>query len=226
MNEATVLKAPLIYSPLGLFDCCPTTDGAAAVVVCRADLAKSFAGSAGVADGHRPRGGLRPAVLQAELRLRRLPGHGARVASRRTAQAGIGRRTSTSPRCTTASRSPRSSNYEDLGFCRRGEGGRFVEEGRVARRREAGQRLGRRSSPTATRRRDRRAHDLRARHAAAWIRPASARCKDAAHRPGAQPRRSCAAVSRRVSSILTNQGWAHPPGSRPSSCRVCRATRA
>src|SRR4029453_8918738 len=30
VDEAMVLKAPMIYSPLGLFDCCPTTDGAAA----------------------------------------------------------------------------------------------------------------------------------------------------------------------------------------------------
>src|SRR5499427_4891312 len=45
VTEDTVLRAPMIYSPLGLFDCCPTTDGAAAVVVCRADLAGSFRGS-------------------------------------------------------------------------------------------------------------------------------------------------------------------------------------
>src|SRR5438128_5463308 len=32
----------LICSPLGLFDCCPTTDGAAAAIVCRADLAKKW----------------------------------------------------------------------------------------------------------------------------------------------------------------------------------------
>lgn len=37
-----VLKAPMIASPFGLFDCCPTTDGAAAAIVCRADLAKNF----------------------------------------------------------------------------------------------------------------------------------------------------------------------------------------
>ena len=37
-----VLKAPMITSPLGLYDCCPTTDGAAAVILCRADLAKKF----------------------------------------------------------------------------------------------------------------------------------------------------------------------------------------
>mgnify|MGYP006316292401 CR=1 FL=1 len=42
ITEDTVLKAPMIYSPLGLFDCCPTTDGAAAAVLCRADRAREF----------------------------------------------------------------------------------------------------------------------------------------------------------------------------------------
>ncbi|MBI4216460.1 MAG: acetyl-CoA acetyltransferase [Chloroflexi bacterium] len=37
-----VVKAPMIAWPLGLYDCCPTTDGAAAAVICRADLAKNF----------------------------------------------------------------------------------------------------------------------------------------------------------------------------------------
>lgn len=37
-----VLKAPIIAWPLGLFDCCGTTDGAAAAIVTRADMARSF----------------------------------------------------------------------------------------------------------------------------------------------------------------------------------------
>ena len=36
------MKAPMIASPLGLFDCCPVSDGAAAAIVVRADMAKSF----------------------------------------------------------------------------------------------------------------------------------------------------------------------------------------
>jgi acetyl-CoA C-acetyltransferase len=36
------LKAPMVSYPLGLFDCCPVSDGAAAAIVVRADMAKSF----------------------------------------------------------------------------------------------------------------------------------------------------------------------------------------
>jgi len=37
-----VLKAPLIASPLGMLDCSPLSDGAAAVVICAADIAKKY----------------------------------------------------------------------------------------------------------------------------------------------------------------------------------------
>ncbi len=37
-----VLNAPIIAYPLGLFDCCGVSDGAAAAIVCRADMAKNF----------------------------------------------------------------------------------------------------------------------------------------------------------------------------------------
>jgi acetyl-CoA C-acetyltransferase len=37
-----VLNAPVIASPLGLFDCCGVSDGAAAAILCRADMAKNF----------------------------------------------------------------------------------------------------------------------------------------------------------------------------------------
>ena len=36
------VNAPLIAWPLGLFDCCGVTDGAAAAVVCRAEDAKKY----------------------------------------------------------------------------------------------------------------------------------------------------------------------------------------
>ena len=42
ITEEDVLNAPIIASPLGLFDCCGVSDGAAAAIVCRADMAKNF----------------------------------------------------------------------------------------------------------------------------------------------------------------------------------------
>lgn len=37
-----IMKAPIIGWPLGLFDCCGVSDGSAAAIVCRADLAKNY----------------------------------------------------------------------------------------------------------------------------------------------------------------------------------------
>lgn len=37
-----VLNAPMVCHPLGLFDSCGVSDGAAAAIVCRADMAKNF----------------------------------------------------------------------------------------------------------------------------------------------------------------------------------------
>lgn len=42
ITEEDVLRAPIIASPLGLLDCCGVSDGAAAAVVCRADMARDF----------------------------------------------------------------------------------------------------------------------------------------------------------------------------------------
>lgn len=42
ITRTQVLNAPMIAYPLGLLDCCPTTDGAAALVLTRKELAKSF----------------------------------------------------------------------------------------------------------------------------------------------------------------------------------------
>ncbi len=37
-----VMKAPIIAWPLGIYDCCPTTDGAAACILTRRELAKAY----------------------------------------------------------------------------------------------------------------------------------------------------------------------------------------
>jgi acetyl-CoA C-acetyltransferase len=42
MSPAAVLKAPMVAEPLGLFDCAPLSDGAAALVLCPLDQAEKF----------------------------------------------------------------------------------------------------------------------------------------------------------------------------------------
>ena len=37
-----VINAPMVTYPLGLFDCCGVSDGSAAAIVCRADMARNF----------------------------------------------------------------------------------------------------------------------------------------------------------------------------------------
>jgi len=131
VSEEQVLRAPMIYSPLGLFDCCPTTDGAAAAVVCRADLARSFAG-----EPVRPLGiGLAAVSGQPYYK----PSFGyvgfeatVRAAEQAYAQAGIGPADVDVAEVHDCFTITEILNYEDLGFCARGEGGRFVEEGRAA----------------------------------------------------------------------------------------------
>ena len=130
VSEETVLKAPMIYSPLGLFDCCPTTDGAAAALVCRADLASSFRGTPVWPLGI----GLAAASGQPYYK----PSFGyvgfeasVRAAEQAYAQAKVRPADVDFAEVHDCFTITEILNYEDLGFCGRGEGGHFVEEGRA-----------------------------------------------------------------------------------------------
>jgi acetyl-CoA C-acetyltransferase len=131
VTEETVLKAPLIYSPLGLFDCCPTTDGAAAAVVCRTDLAKQFRGDPiyvkavelAVVSGQPY---YKPSFDYLSFAATR------EAAARAYANAGITPRDVDFAEVHDCFTITEIINCEDLEFCRRGEGGRFVEEGHSA----------------------------------------------------------------------------------------------
>jgi acetyl-CoA C-acetyltransferase len=131
VTEEQVLGAPLICSPLGLFDCCPTTDGAAAVIVCSKDVAKRC----------RPDPiwvkGIGLAVTSGEPYMK--PGfaytgfpattHAAQSAYE---QAGVGPTDIDLAEVHDCFTITEILNYEDLGFCKRGEGGHFVAEGRAS----------------------------------------------------------------------------------------------
>jgi len=131
VTEDQVINAPMICSPLGLFDCCPTTDGAAAVIICRADLAKSF----------RPdpvyMKGIGLAVTSGEPYLK--PGFAytgfpatAQAAQSAYEQAGMTVKDLDLVECHDCFTITEILNIEDLGLAKRGEGWRYVEEGRAA----------------------------------------------------------------------------------------------
>jgi acetyl-CoA C-acetyltransferase len=129
----TVLGAPLISSPLGLYDCCPTTDGAAAAVICRADLAKNFR------DDYVLVKGLGLAVTSGAPYFKpgfEYDGFPATTLAAKQAyeQAGIKDPleeidVAETHDCFTITE---ILNYEDLLFCEKGKGGRFIEEGHSA----------------------------------------------------------------------------------------------
>jgi acetyl-CoA C-acetyltransferase len=130
VTEDKVLKAPLVYSPLGLFDCCPTTDGAAAAVVCRADRANEFradpvyvkAVELAVASGQPY---YKPSFDYLSFPATR------EAAARAYRNAGVQPGDLDFAEVHDCFSITEIINYEDLGFCGPGEGGRFVEEGRA-----------------------------------------------------------------------------------------------
>jgi len=133
VTEDQVLKAPIIAWPYGLFDCCPTTDGAAAVVICRAELARQFRDDYVLVKGigMAVRSG-RPWYDPCDEHI----GYPATVEAARSAyqMAGISDPVKELDLaevhdCFTW---PEISHYEDLGFCRKGEGAHFIAEGRSA----------------------------------------------------------------------------------------------
>ncbi len=123
------LQAPLIAEPLGLFDCCPQTDGAAAVVITRPELVgdrpftlvKGIGLSVGSSDfpffdpsfdflGFKStQQAARDAYRQAGIENPATEIHVAEVHD-----------------CFTITE---LLNYEDLGFCGRGEAARLIDEG-------------------------------------------------------------------------------------------------
>ena len=117
--------SPLICDPIRRYDCCPATDGAAAVVLSREDLARQYGSpSVRIAASVLVNAPVRASLTTPRSRRTTAP---SRPPTEPIKIAGVGRRTiSTLPNCMTASRSPRSSTAEDLGFFAKGEGGAGV----------------------------------------------------------------------------------------------------
>ena len=131
VTEEQVLNAPIIAWPFGLFDCCPTTDGAAAAIICRADMAKRFPKApvlvkgAGLAvTSGRPY--FDPTFDYLGFRSTQA------AAQQAYAMAGIAPSDIDFAEVHDCFTWTEISNIEDLGFCRKGEGGRLEEEGQTA----------------------------------------------------------------------------------------------
>jgi acetyl-CoA C-acetyltransferase len=124
-----VLKSPMIADPLRLLDCSPITDGGAAVILVSEDLAKSFdnpvwlLGSGQASD-----------TLALHDRASLTEMLATRVAAKKAyEQAGLGPDKIDIAEVHDCFSINEILAIEDLGFCEKGQGGKFVEEGKISR---------------------------------------------------------------------------------------------
>ncbi|HEV8689393.1 MAG TPA: thiolase [Ideonella sp.] len=124
----TVVNARMVSDPLGVRDCCLVTDGAAAVVMTRADRARDLHA--------RPAYLLGAASAITHADIAAMPDltvtGAAQSGARAYAQAGVRPSDIDVLQVYDAFTINTLLFLEDLGFCAKGEGGRFVEGGRIA----------------------------------------------------------------------------------------------
>jgi acetyl-CoA C-acetyltransferase len=131
VSEEQVLNAPMIASPFGLFDCCPTTDGAAAAILCRADLARRFTDHPILVKGF----GLAVTTGRPyfDPTFDYLGFRSTQMAARQAyAMAGVRAADIDFAEVHDCFTWTEISNIEDLGFCEKGVGGSLAAEGRSA----------------------------------------------------------------------------------------------
>lgn len=122
------LAARLVSDPLGLLDCCLVSDGGAAIVMTRADRAASLADRPVFVLGAASETSHRDIAWMADLT------QTAAIEAGRRAYGSAGLRPSDIDvvELYDAFTINTILFLEDLGFCPKGEGSRFVEEGRIA----------------------------------------------------------------------------------------------
>ncbi len=130
VTEEQVLKAPLIAYPFGLFDCCPTTDGAAAAIICSTETARSLGKTLILVKGMGLAVRTGKPFLDPTCDYLGFPAT-REAAAQAYAAAGIKNPVKEISfaevhDCFTWTE---LANYEDLGFCKPGEGAKFIEEG-------------------------------------------------------------------------------------------------
>jgi acetyl-CoA acetyltransferase len=124
------MKAPNLASPLTFSDACGITDGASMVILCRADMAKNFTdqpvlvvGSGGASDYVAIHD--RPSMTTLE---------GTKRAARQAySMAGITADDIDFAEVHDCFAIAELLAYEDLGFCKKGDAGKYIESGATAR---------------------------------------------------------------------------------------------
>jgi acetyl-CoA acetyltransferase len=123
-----VLTAPRVCDPLGVRDCCLVTDGGGALVVVSAERARElrrdpvYVLGAAAAHWHRHVSSMPDLTTTAAVE----------SGTRAFAQAGVRRDDVASAQLYDAFTITPILFLEDLGFCAKGEGGAFVQDGRIA----------------------------------------------------------------------------------------------
>jgi acetyl-CoA acetyltransferase len=122
------MAARIISDPLGKLDCCLVTDGAAAIVLTRADRARDLAS--------KPVSLLAAASMTSHSQISSMPDLTttalAECGPRALADAGLALADIDVVQLYDAFTINTILFLEDLGFCPKGEGGRFVADGRIA----------------------------------------------------------------------------------------------
>jgi acetyl-CoA C-acetyltransferase len=121
-----VLDSTLVCEPFNILDCCPQTDGAAAVILCNADIADRYtdnpiyvAGFGAATDNLY----LHEKENQTGFKVTQL------AAAAAYEMAGIGPDDLDLAEVHDCFSATEIINYEDLGFCDKGAGGKMVENG-------------------------------------------------------------------------------------------------
>jgi benzoylsuccinyl-CoA thiolase BbsB subunit len=126
LSVEEILNSRMIVDPITLLSCCPNTDGAAAVILCPANLAHKHttkpvlvAASVLTMGNHD--------YLWKDLAISDMT---SKAAKKAYDMAGVGPKDIDLCELHDAFTYSEIAHYEELGFCPIGEGGRFIEEGK------------------------------------------------------------------------------------------------
>jgi len=126
ISISDVLDSPMVCDPFHVLDCCPQSDGAAAVIICRADRAREFSDKPVYVAGF----GLATDPLYLHEKQRFTGWECTRLAAQRAyTMAGIGPEHIDFAEVHDCFTGVELLNYEDLGFCDEGTAGKAVEAG-------------------------------------------------------------------------------------------------